>query len=79
MATRLRRRGIAGIFFLYKVAGAAADAGLDLDGVVPATKKAAEHTRTMGAALSPVTLPANEKPTFELPVGEMEIGMGIHG
>ena len=39
-----RRRGIAGIFFLYKVAGAAADAGLDLDAVVAATKKAAEHT-----------------------------------
>jgi dihydroxyacetone kinase len=74
-----RRRGIAGIFFLYKVAGAAADAGLDLDAVVAATKKAAEHTRTMGVALSPVTLPANGKPTFELPVGEMEIGMGIHG
>ena len=74
-----RRRGIAGIFFLYKVAGAAADAGLDLDGVVAATKKAAEHTRTMGVALSPVTLPANGKPTFELPAGEMEIGMGIHG
>ena len=33
----------------------------------------------MGVALSPVTLPANGKPTFELPVGEMEIGMGIHG
>jgi dihydroxyacetone kinase len=74
-----RRRGIAGIFFLYKVAGAAADAGYDLDAVVSVTQKAAEHTRTMGVALSPVTLPANGKPTFELPVGEMEIGMGIHG
>jgi dihydroxyacetone kinase-like protein len=74
-----RRRGIAGIFFLYKVAGAAADAGLDLDAVVAATRKAAEHTRTMGVALSPVTLPANGKPTFEVPAGEMEIGMGIHG
>jgi phosphoenolpyruvate---glycerone phosphotransferase subunit DhaK len=74
-----RRRGIAGIFFLYKVAGAAADAGLDLDAVVAATQKAALNTRTMGVALSPVTLPANGKPTFELPVGEMEIGMGIHG
>lgn len=74
-----RRRGIAGIFFLYKVAGAAADAGYDLDKVVAVTKKAAEHTRTMGVALSPVTLPANGKPTFELPAGEMEIGMGIHG
>jgi dihydroxyacetone kinase-like protein len=74
-----RRRGIAGIFFLYKIAGAAADAGYDLDAVVAVTNKAVAHTRTMGVALSPVTLPANGKPTFELPVGEMEIGMGIHG
>jgi dihydroxyacetone kinase len=74
-----RRRGIAGIFFLYKVAGAAADSGADLDAVVAVTKKAAANTRTMGVALSPATLPAMGKPTFELPTGEMEIGMGIHG
>lgn len=74
-----RRRGIAGIFFLYKVAGAAAEAGMDLDEVVRVTRKAADHTRTMGVALSPCTLPAVGHPTFELPEGEMEIGMGIHG
>ena len=74
-----RRRGIAGIFFLYKVAGAAADAKLSLDEVVALTKKAAKNTRTMGLALSPVTLPAVGHPTFEVKPGEMEIGMGIHG
>ena len=74
-----RRRGIAGIFFLYKVAGAAAEAGMSLDEVVRVTRKAADHTRTMGVALSPCTLPAVGHPTFELPAGEMEIGMGIHG
>jgi len=74
-----RRRGIAGIFFLYKVAGAAAAKGLSLDEVVAVTKKAAAQTRTMGLALSPVTLPAVGHPTFEVKPGEMEIGMGIHG
>lgn len=74
-----RRRGIAGIFFLYKVAGAAAEAGMSLDEVVRVTRKAADHARTMGVALSPCTLPAVGHPTFELPAGEMEIGMGIHG
>ena len=74
-----RRRGIAGIFFLYKVAGAAAAKGLSLDEVVEVTKKAAAQTRTMGVALSPVTLPAVGHPTFEVKAGEMEIGMGIHG
>lgn len=74
-----RRRGIAGIFFLYKVAGAAAAKGLSLDDVVAVTKKASAQTRTMGVALSPVTLPAVGHPTFEVKPGEMEIGMGIHG
>lgn len=74
-----RRRGIAGIFFLYKVAGAAAAKGLSLDEVVEVTKKASAQTRTMGVALSPVTLPAVGHPTFEVKPGEMEIGMGIHG
>jgi dihydroxyacetone kinase len=74
-----RRRGIAGIFLLYKVAGAAADRGLSLDDVHAVTARAADGLRTMGVALSPCTIPAAGKPTFELPDGQMEIGMGIHG
>lgn len=74
-----RRRGIAGIFFLYKVAGAAAASGASLDEVVAITQRAAAGLRTMGVALSPCTIPAAGVPTFELPAGQMEIGMGIHG
>jgi phosphoenolpyruvate---glycerone phosphotransferase subunit DhaK len=74
-----RRRGIAGIFLLYKVAGAAADRGASLDEVVTVVSRAADGLRTMGVALSPCTIPAAGKPTFELPDGQMEIGMGIHG
>jgi phosphoenolpyruvate---glycerone phosphotransferase subunit DhaK len=73
------RRGIAGIFFLYKVAGAAAAAGASLDEVVAVAERAASGTRTMGVAISPCTIPAAGVPTFELPAGQMEIGMGIHG
>ena len=73
------RRGIAGIFFLYKVAGAAAARGSSLAEVVAVTERAAAGTRTMGVALSPCTIPAAGVPTFELPIGQMEIGMGIHG
>jgi dihydroxyacetone kinase-like protein len=73
------RRGIAGIFFLYKVAGAAAATGASLAEVVAVAERAAAGTRTMGVALSPCTIPAAGVPTFELPVGQMEIGMGIHG
>ena len=74
-----RRRGIAGIFFLYKVAGAKAAEGASLAEVVATTQRAAAGVRSMGVALSSCTVPAAGKPTFELPAGEMEIGMGIHG
>lgn len=74
-----RRRGIAGIFFLYKVAGARAHEGADLDEVRASTEKAAGAVRSMGVALAPCTVPSAGRPTFELPAGEMEIGMGIHG
>ena len=53
--------------------------GAPLDEVVAVTERAAAGTRTMGVALSPCTIPAAGVPTFELPIGQMEIGMGIHG
>ncbi len=74
-----RRRGIAGIFFLYKVAGARAAEGATLDEVKAVADRAAAGIRSMGVALSPCTVPAAGRPTFELPEGQMEIGMGIHG
>ncbi|MEK7862750.1 MAG: dihydroxyacetone kinase subunit DhaK [Chloroflexota bacterium] len=74
-----RRRGIAGIFFLYKCAGAMAAAGASLAEVKRVAEKAGVNVRTMGVALSPCIVPAAGRPTFELPHGEMEIGMGIHG
>jgi dihydroxyacetone kinase len=74
-----RRRGIAGIALLYKVAGACAETGADLARVKQVTERAASGLRSMGVALSPCTVPAAGRPTFDLPAGEMEIGMGIHG
>jgi dihydroxyacetone kinase len=75
----VRRRGVAGIFFLYKVAGAKAREGASLDEVAGTTRRAAAGLRSMGVALSPCTIPAAGRATFELPDGQMEIGMGIHG
>ncbi len=74
-----KRRGVAGLFYAYKIAGAIADEGADLDEVVNVTKKALSNTRSMGVALSPCTIPQVGKPTFEIGDDEMEIGMGIHG
>jgi dihydroxyacetone kinase len=73
------RRGIAGDFFVFKVAGAAADMGLPLDAVTEAARRANAATRTMGVALSACTMPQTGLANFDLPRGEMEIGMGIHG
>ncbi len=74
-----RRRGVAGIFFGYKIAGAAAEEGRDLDGVHAAAEAAAFNTRSMGVALSGTTIPAAGEPGFTVDEGHMEMGMGIHG
>lgn len=74
-----RRRGVAGMVFAFKCAGARADKGGSLDEVVAAAEKALANTRTMGVALSPCTVPMAGKPTFTISEDEMEIGMGIHG
>jgi dihydroxyacetone kinase len=73
------RRGIAGIFFGYKIAGACAATGADLDQVASVTERALSQTRSLGVALSPCILPEVGHPNFEVPDGEMELGMGIHG
>jgi dihydroxyacetone kinase-like protein len=74
-----RRRGVAGMVFAFKVAGAKADLGGSLDEVEGAARSALANIRTMGVALSPCTVPMAGKPTFIIGEDEMEIGMGIHG
>lgn len=76
---RQDRRGVAGIFFAYKAAGAAAERGDTLDEVAAVAEDVVEHTATMGIGLAPTILPTTGQPSFELPDGEMEIGIGIHG
>lgn len=73
------RRGVAGLFFAYKTAGASAERGDDLDTVAEIAQRTVARTRTMGVGLSPTILPAAGEPTFTLDEGEMEIGIGIHG
>ncbi|WP_250475465.1 dihydroxyacetone kinase subunit DhaK [Caballeronia sp. GAFFF1] len=73
------RRGVAGMVFAFKCAGAAAERGDSLEEVARICAKANANCRTMGVGLSPTILPAAGKPTFTLPDGEMEIGIGIHG
>ncbi|MCE5251628.1 dihydroxyacetone kinase subunit DhaK [bacterium] len=74
-----RRRGVAGLFYVYKIAGAVAAEMAALDEVKRVAEKVCANVRTMGVALSSCTIPEAGKPTFEIVEGEMEIGMGIHG
>ncbi len=73
------RRGVAGMVFAFKCAGAAAEQGRPLAEVAAVAQAAVAATRSMGVGLSPTILPAAGKPTFELAEGEMEVGIGIHG
>lgn len=73
------RRGVAGLFFAYKIAGAIADRGASLDEVAERTQSACEKIATMGFALSSCQLPGAAEPIFEIGDTEMELGMGIHG
>src|SRR4029079_9806526 len=74
-----KRRGVAGIVYAYKAAGARAEEMADLDEVTRIARKAAEACRSIGMALTPCTVPMAGKPTFTIGDDEMEMGMGIHG
>jgi len=74
-----RRRGIAGDFTVFKIAGAAAERGDDLDGVERVATKANERTRSLGVAFSSPTLPGADAPLFAVPDGQFSLGLGIHG
>ena len=76
---RAKRRGIAGMVYCFKMAGAKADTMAGLDAVTATAQKAADSCRTAGVALTPCTVPAAGRPTFSIADDEMEIGMGIHG
>ncbi|KOF15251.1 dihydroxyacetone kinase [Ensifer adhaerens] len=73
------RRGVAGNFFIFKIAGAACDRGLSLDACEAVTRKANLRTYTVGVALEPCSMPQTRRHNFEIGPDDMEIGMGIHG
>ena len=74
-----KRRGIAGDLAVFKVAGAAAEAGLSLDEVERITRHANDRTVSFGVAFDGCTLPGAGGPLFTVPQGRMALGLGIHG
>ncbi|WMX48395.1 dihydroxyacetone kinase subunit DhaK [Streptomyces roseicoloratus] len=73
------RRGTGATLFVEKIAGAAAEAGAPLERVESIARRVNARSRSFGVALSACTTPAKGSPTFELPNGELELGIGIHG
>jgi phosphoenolpyruvate---glycerone phosphotransferase subunit DhaK len=78
-AERAKRRGVAGMVFAFKIAGARAAAGGSLQEVEAAARKAADACRSIGVALSPCVIPESGKASFAIGDDEVEFGMGIHG
>ncbi|MFI9587074.1 dihydroxyacetone kinase family protein [Streptomyces sp. NPDC052236] len=74
-----KRRGIAGDFSVFKVAGAAAERGDSLDEVERLARKTNAATATMGVAFGGCTLPGGGEPLFTVAPDRMELGLGIHG
>ena len=77
--TAEKRRGVAGIVYAYKCAGAAADQMRSLEEVAAVAQKAVNNLYTIGVALSPCIVPEVGKPTFQIENDQLELGMGIHG
>src|SRR4029077_13467994 len=73
------RRGVGATVLLEKIAGASAERGDDLATVTAIARQVTERARSFGIALSSCTPPAAGKPIFDLPEGQVEIGIGIHG
>ena len=74
-----KRRGIAGDLTVFKIAGAAAEAGLNLDEVERLAMKTNYRTRSLGVAFDGCTLPGADEALFHVPAGKMALGLGIHG
>ncbi|WKU48360.1 dihydroxyacetone kinase subunit DhaK [Streptomyces sp. VNUA116] len=73
------RRGTGATLFVEKIAGAAAEEGAPLERVEALARRVNEASRSFGVALAACTTPAKGSPTFDLPAGELELGVGIHG
>jgi len=78
-AEQEKRRGVAGEIFMWKIGGAKASAGGNLDEVIAAAQKAIDNTRSIGIGLTPCTIPAVGHPNFSIEEGTMEVGIGHHG
>jgi dihydroxyacetone kinase-like protein len=77
--TTVGRRGVAGTVVVEKIVGAAAEHMADLESCAVLARQVAAVTRSMGVALGGCRAPTSNRPNLALALGEMEMGVGIHG
>jgi dihydroxyacetone kinase-like protein len=73
------RRGLVGCVPLYKIAGAAAADGKNLDELTEIAQRFADNSATIAVAVKGATHPATGSVISTLGEDDMEIGMGQHG
>ncbi|WP_207099448.1 dihydroxyacetone kinase family protein [Paracoccus shandongensis] len=76
---RAKRRGVAGDLPVFKIVGAAAESGLDMDAVMAVADRANKATVSFGLAFDGCTLPGQGAPLFTVDAGQVGMGLGIHG
>jgi dihydroxyacetone kinase-like protein len=77
--SREKRRGVAGLVFAYKIAGAKAEQHASLAEVTSVAERVVNTCRSIGVALSSCIVPEVGVAPFEVAEGTIEFGMGIHG
>jgi len=73
------RRGMAGMMFAIKCAGALAEEGASLDECVRVFEKARDNVRTIALTLGSCTHPATGLLMMETPQDTVGLGAGVHG
>ncbi len=72
-------RGLGATLLVERIAGAAAERGDCLGQVKSIAERVNARSRSFGVGLSSCTPPLRGRPIFDLPDGEIELGIGISG
>lgn len=73
------KRGVAGTVFVHKILGYAAEQGQSIEEIKKLAEELVPNMKTVGLALTGVTTPGSNEPSFTLAADEIEYGVGIHG
>ncbi|WP_205707880.1 dihydroxyacetone kinase subunit DhaK, partial [Kineococcus vitellinus] len=73
------RRGTGATVLVEKVLAAAADAGATLEQLADLGRRVVAASRSLAVASRAHTSPGGGGPAFQLPAGQLEYGVGIHG